>query len=87
MTPEERSHAAWNAFTSSVDLLEMQHVFERAVYNAVRAAVLAERLACIEIAESFIPSGFRDGTKGGDLVGIARDDRARTIAEAIRQRT
>lgn len=53
----------------------------------LRTALLAEREACAQIAESFIPSGFRGGDHLlGDAIGIARDDRARTIADAIRQR-
>jgi len=54
----------------------------------LRSALLAEREACAQVAESFIPSGFRGGNHPflGDAFGIARDDRARTIAHAIRQR-
>lgn len=73
---------AWRAFLQSLDALEIEHAFER----AIRDAVLVEREACAQVAESFIPSGFRDGTRGGELFGIARDDRARTIAAAIRAR-
>lgn len=59
----------------------------------------AEREACARVAEGFIPSGFRDGSlerhEGqtyhklplGDIIGIARDDRARVIAGAIRARS
>ncbi len=58
----------------------------------------AEREECAKIADGFIPSSFRDGGikrhEGQtyhklplrDLIGIARDDRARTIAYAIRAR-
>lgn len=42
-------------------------------------AVTAERERCAQVAESFIPSGFPGG------IGVARDDRARTIATAIRE--
>jgi hypothetical protein len=51
----------------------------REVERAIRAAVLAERERCAKVAESFIPSGFEGS------FGTARDDRARTIADAIRR--
>jgi hypothetical protein len=51
-------------------------------YGDARAA--EERERCASIAESFIPSGFRGATKLGNAFGVARDDRARVIAAAIR---
>lgn len=51
----------------------------REVEQAIRAAVLAERERCAQVAESFIPSGFEGS------FGVARDDRARTIAAKIRE--
>lgn len=80
MSTDEYGRRLWEEFVQAVDLLELQHAFER----AVREAVLAERERCALIAESFIPSGFRDGSRSGQLFGIARDDRARTIATVIR---
>jgi hypothetical protein len=68
--------AAWHRFWRSVDILEIQHAFERGIHDAA----LNERERCAQVAESFIPSGFT-----GD-VGVARDDRARVIAHAIRNR-
>lgn len=49
-----------------------------ATQRALAAAVPTERERCAQIAEAFIPSMF-PGT-----YGVARDDRARTIAAAIR---
>lgn len=37
-----------------------------------------------QAAESFIPSGFASTGKAGNTYAVARDDRARTIAYAIR---
>lgn len=72
----------WKEFLRHLDLLELQNAFERAIYDAK----MEERERCAQIAESFIPSGFRGGDgKLADAIGIARDDRARTIAHAIRQ--
>lgn len=51
---------------------------------AIRAAVAAERERCAQIAERFIPSGFTSDGKAGNSYAVARDDRARTIAAAIR---
>lgn len=48
----------------------------------IATALEKERERCAQVAESFIPSGFRGG-RGPDI-GVARDDRARTIATAIR---
>lgn len=79
--PEVQAHQAWLTFTQHIDLQELQVSFERAVYDAI----LVERERCAQIAESFIPSGFRGPGKCGDHIGIARDDRARTIAAAIRR--
>lgn len=50
----------------------------------IAEAIYAERERCARIAESFIPSGFTGDGKAGDTYAIARDDRARTIAVAIR---
>jgi len=72
---EKPAHEAWDRIASYFDLLELQNLVERAVYDAV----MAERERCAQIAESFIPSGF-----AGNF-GIARDDRARTIATVIRE--
>lgn len=47
-------------------------------------AILAERERCAQIAESFIPSGFTGEGKVGNSYAVARDDRARVIAAAIR---
>lgn len=74
MKPEELAHQAWHKIASHFDILELQNLIERAVYDAV----MAERERCAQVAESFIPSGF-----SGNF-GIARDDRARTIAIVIR---
>lgn len=75
--------AEWVKFLRHLDLLELQNAFERAIHDAI----LAERERCAQVAESFIPSGFRGGDgKLADAIGIARDDRARTIAHAIRGR-
>ncbi len=61
----------WNALSQTRnDLLATQ--------RALTTAARAERDRCARIAESFIPSGF-SGTHG-----TARNDRARTIADAIR---
>ena len=79
MTPDQLAHKAWDAIASHFDILELQNLVERAVYDAV----IAERKRCAQIARSFIPSGFRDGTREGDNIAIARDDRAQTIAQAI----
>lgn len=57
-----------------------------AIAQIVAETRAAERDACAAIADAFIPSGFRDGSRSGELFGIARDDRARTIAAAIRAR-
>lgn len=76
MTPEERAKAI--AFGD-----------ERLQYNvlvAIRAAVEEERESCARAAESFIPSGFTSDGKAGNTYAVARDDRARTIAAAIRAR-
>jgi hypothetical protein len=56
------------------------------VTPAIRAAVKEERAACALVAESCIPSGFTGTGKAGNTYAIARDDRARTIATAIRAR-
>lgn len=77
-TPDaiDNSIAAWKEFSKGIDILEIQAAFERVVYNAI----LVERERCAQIAEGFIPSGFSGG------IGVARDDRARTIAAAIRNK-
>lgn len=75
MKATQLSHLAWAAIAAHFDVLELQHLIERAVYDAV----MAERERCAQIAESFIPSGFPGG------IGVARDDRARTIAISIRK--
>ncbi len=63
--------SVWNALSQTrSDLLATQ--------RALATAAPAERERCARIAESFIPSGF-SGT-----YGTARNDRARTIADAIR---
>ncbi len=72
---DELLSVAWQQFTERVDVLELEHAFKAIVHTAI----MAERERCAQIAESFIPSGFT-GTHG-----VARDDRARTIASAIRQ--
>jgi hypothetical protein len=74
MNAEQLAHQAWHKIASHFDILELQNLVERAVYDAV----MAERERCAQVAEAFIPSGF-----GGNF-GIARDDRARTIAVTIR---
>lgn len=71
----------WHDFLRHLDLLELQNAFERAIYDAK----IEERERCAQIAESFIPSGFRGKGKAGNMIGIARDDRARVIADAIRR--
>lgn len=71
----------WNALSATRnDLLATQ--------RAITAIRHEERERCARIAESFIPSGFT-GTHPvvRDALAIARDDRARTIAQAIRERT
>lgn len=81
MSDEEYARILWSNFTKAIDFLELQHAFEVAIHTAI----MAERERCAKIAESFIPSGFREGEgKGAEWIGIARDDRARTIAHAIR---
>jgi hypothetical protein len=65
----------WRQFKRSFDMLEIEHAFR----VALRAAVRAERERCAQIAEGFIPSGFEGH------IGVGRDDRARTIAAAIRR--
>lgn len=75
MALERDIKAGWLTFTRHIDILELQNAFGL----VVRQAVLAERERCAQIAESFIPSGFPGN------FGIARDDRARTIAAAIRR--
>jgi hypothetical protein len=57
---------------------------ERALFLMVKQAVEAERERCARIAESFIPSGFTSDGKAGNTYAVARDDRARSIAAAIR---
>lgn len=52
----------------------------------IRELIGAETEACAQIAESFIPSGFTGHGKAGNTYAVARDDRARTIATAIRER-
>jgi hypothetical protein len=71
---EQLAHKAWDAIASHFDILELQNLVERAVYDAVTA----QREFDARIAEAFIPSGFSGN------IGIARDDRARTIAYCIR---
>ncbi len=75
MKLEQVAHNAWDRIASCFDILELQNHIERTVYDAV----LAERERCAQIAESFIPSGFPGA------FGVARDDRARTIAIRIRE--
>ena len=74
MKPEDRAVAA---IGHGIDMLELMNAISRAIYDAI----IEEREACAQIAESFIPSGFTGN------YGIARDDRARTIAHAIRARS
>ncbi len=74
MKAEQLAHQAWDAIASHFDILELQNLIERAVYDAVNA----QKEFDAQIAEAFIPSGF-----SGNF-GVARDDRARTIAHCIR---
>lgn len=57
------------------------------LYSFSLAVIAAEREACAQVAESFIPSGFTSDGKAGNTYATARDDRARTIAAAIRARS
>lgn len=74
MTAEQQANLAWTKFLRDINVPEIEHALKHVVYTAI----MAERERCAKIAESFIPSGFT-GT-----FGVARDDRARTIAHAIR---
>lgn len=47
-------------------------------------AEATERERCAQVAEGFIPSGFTSDGKAGNTYAVARDDRARVIAAAIR---
>lgn len=73
-TPEQLAHA-----------LQIVAAQAQAVERAIQAAVLAERERCAKVAESFIPSGFEGEGRAGNSYAVARDDRARTIADAIRR--
>ena len=64
---------AWNGLSQ---LRRDRHTALRSLAQAVQC----EREACAQLAESFIPSGFVGP------FGTARDDRARVIARAIRNR-
>lgn len=80
MTPEERTQdicyrAGWT----------IEPWVRSIILKAISAAIADERERCAQIAESFIPSGFTGDGKAGDTYAIARDDRARTIAAAIRK--
>jgi hypothetical protein len=71
---QEYINAAWKRYKRTLDMDELENYFK----IAIRDAIKAERERCAKIAEGFIPSGFPGH------YGTARDDRARTIAAAIR---
>ncbi len=81
MTNEEKiASEAWSRICKYLDIeiLEFQNLIERIAFDAYKAGAEAQREADAQIAEAFIPSGFTGN------FGIARDDRARTIAHCIR---
>jgi hypothetical protein len=92
MTPEERAQKTVEALVSANEDCFDRYAkmfFEKDamawIVADIQAAIVEERERCAKIAESFIPSGFTGDGKAGDTYAVARDDRARTIATAIRK--